>query len=42
MARERGNRLWELRSLIKHDELGNMGCLVPMKQEVYWEHKPTF
>jgi hypothetical protein len=32
---ERINGGCELRSSLKHDELKDMGCFVPMKKEVY-------
>jgi hypothetical protein len=31
-----------LRSLMKHDELGDMGHLVPMRYDVYYKHMPHF
>jgi len=31
VAHDQATRQWELRSLMKHDELGDMGRLVPMK-----------
>jgi hypothetical protein len=35
MAHGKENGRWELRSLIKHDELRDMGHLVPMNKEAY-------
>jgi hypothetical protein len=29
------NGRWELRSLMKHDERVDMGCLVPMKKKAH-------
>jgi hypothetical protein len=28
---DQANGRWELQGLMKHDELGDMGCLVPMR-----------
>jgi hypothetical protein len=39
---EKANGRWELWNLIKHDELGNMGYLVPTMKKVYQEHMPHF
>ncbi len=35
VVHERANGRWELQSSITHDELGDMGHLVPMKKEVF-------
>ncbi len=35
MAHDETNGQWELQGSMKHDELGNMGRLVPMKKESY-------
>ncbi len=35
MAHGKENGQWELRGLIKHDELRDMGHLVPMNKEAY-------
>jgi hypothetical protein len=35
VAHGKTNGQWELQGLMRHDELGDMGCLVPMKKEVY-------
>jgi hypothetical protein len=35
VAHDKANGRWELQGLMKHDKLGDMGCLVPMKKEVY-------
>ncbi len=32
---EKVNGWWELRGSMKHDELGDMGYLVPMRMKVY-------
>jgi len=31
MAHDEMNGQWELQGLMKRDELGNMGCFVPMR-----------
>jgi hypothetical protein len=31
VVHDKPNGRWELRGLMRHDELGDMGCLVPMK-----------
>jgi len=31
VVHDKGNGRWELQGSMKSDELGNMGCLVPMK-----------
>jgi len=31
VVHDEANGRWELRSLMRRDELGDMGCLVPMK-----------
>jgi len=36
------NGRWELQGLMRHDELGDMGCFVPMRYEVYYEQGPHF
>jgi hypothetical protein len=40
MARDKTNGQWELWSSIKHDELKDMGHLVPMKKKANLEHMP--
>ncbi len=35
MVHDGTNGQWELRSLIRYDELGDMGHFVPMRKEVY-------
>jgi len=35
VAHDKTNGRWELRSLMRHDEWGDMGRLVPMKKEAY-------
>jgi hypothetical protein len=35
VAHDKVNGWWELRGSMKHDKLGDMGCLVPMKKEAY-------
>ncbi len=35
MVYERANGQWELQGSIRHDELGDMGCLVPINKEIY-------
>ncbi len=35
VAHGKENGRWELRGLIKHDELRDMGYLVPMRKEAY-------
>jgi hypothetical protein len=35
VVHENTNGQWELRGLIRHDELGDIGCLVPINKEVY-------
>jgi hypothetical protein len=35
VAHGKANGWWELRGSIKHDELGDMECLMPMKKEAY-------
>jgi hypothetical protein len=42
VAHDKANGWWELRSSMKHDELKDMGHLVPMKYKVYYEHEPHF
>ncbi len=42
VVHDKGNGRWELQGSMKSDELGNMGCLVPMKYEVHYEHEPHF
>ncbi len=32
---EKINEQCELRGLMRHDELGDMGCFVPMRKEVF-------
>ncbi len=32
---EKANKRCELWGSMKHDELGDMGCFVPMRKEVY-------
>jgi hypothetical protein len=31
VAHDEANGRWELRNSMTHDELGDMGCLVPMR-----------
>ncbi len=33
IAHDKANGQWEGWNLMKHDELGDMGCLLPMKKE---------
>ncbi len=33
---EKTNGRCELRSSMRHDKLGDMGCFVPMRKEVYY------
>jgi hypothetical protein len=33
---EKTNGQCELRSSMRHDKLGDMGCFVPMRKEVYY------
>ncbi len=35
VAHGKTNGQWELRGLMKQDELRDMGCLVPMKKKAY-------
>jgi hypothetical protein len=35
VAHDKANGWWELCGSMKHDELRDMGCLVPMKKEAY-------
>ncbi len=35
MTHDKANGQWELQGLTKHDELGDMGGLVPMKKKAY-------
>ncbi len=42
VVHERANGQWELQGLIRYDDLRVMGCLVPIKKEVYYEHRLHF
>ncbi len=42
VAHDKTNGQWELQGSMRSDELGDMGCLVPMRYEVYYEHEPHF
>jgi hypothetical protein len=42
VAHDEADGQWELRNSMRHDELGDMGHLVPMGLEVYNEHGPHF
>jgi hypothetical protein len=35
LAHDKANGWWELWGSMKHDELKEMGCLVPMKKKAY-------
>jgi hypothetical protein len=35
VVHEKANGQWELQGLIRHDDLRVLGCLVPIKKEVY-------
>ncbi len=35
VVHDKVNGQWELQGLMKHDELGDMGRLVPMRMEAY-------
>ncbi len=35
VVHDKANGQWELQGLMKHDELGDMGHLVPMRMEDY-------
>ncbi len=41
VAHNKINRQWEGQGSMEHDELKDMGCLVPMKKEAYYKHKPN-